>query len=154
MLKKFNILKKIHDKRIIRQNNNYTIIKPKTELVYKINIENKIQVSANDVAKIVGKSMNYRPLDIRAKRMGKLTEEDKIDIYKNVVPQYEIIKELIYSKQNQLSVDKINYDKLDKKIEDLEEKRNVKMNLLEMDLYSSYVDEFYIIKSYMNKELS
>ena len=149
-----NILKKIHDKRITRKNNNYTIIKPKTELVYKFNIENKIQVSANDVAKTVGKSMNYRPLDIRAKRMGKLTEEDKIDIYKNVVPQYEIIKKLIYSKQDELSIDKINYDKLNKKIKDFEEKRNIKMNLLEMDLYSSYVDEFYIIKSCINKELS
>ena len=149
-----NILKKIHDKRITRKNNNYTIIKPKTELVYKFNIENKIQVSANDVAKTVGKSMNYRPLDIRAKRMEKLTEEDKIDIYKNVVPQYEIIKKLIYSKQDELSIDKINYDKLNKKIKDLEEKRNIKMNLLEMDLYSSYVDEFYIIKSCINKELS
>ena len=98
--------------------------------------------------------MNYRPLDIRAKRIGKFTEEDKIDIYKNVVPQFEIIKELIYSNENQLCVDKISYDKLDKKIEDLEKKRNIKMNLLEMDLYSSYVDEFYIIKSYMNKEFS
>ena len=154
MLEKFNILKKIHNKRIVRKNNNYTIIKPKTELVYKINMENKIQVSTNEVEKTVGKSMNYRPLDIRAKRIGKFTEEDKIDIYKNVVPQFEIIKELIYSNENQLCVDKISYDKLDKKIEDLEKKRNIKMNLLEMDLYSSYVDEFYIIKSYMNKEFS
>lgn len=154
MLEKFNILKKIHNKRIVRKNNNYTIIKPKTELVYKIGIENKIQVSTDYIAKVVGKSMNYRPLDIRAKRIGKFTEEDKIDIYKNVVPQFEIIKELIYSNENQLCVDKISYDKLDKKIEDLEKKRNIKMNLLEMDLYSSYVDEFYIIKSYMNKEFS
>lgn len=154
MLEKFNILKKIHNKRIVRKNNNYTIIKPKTELVYKIGIENKIQVSTDYIAKVIGKSMNYRPLDIRAKRIGKFTEEDKIDIYKNVVPQFEIIKELIYSNENQLCVDKISYDKLDKKIEDLEKKRNIKMNLLEMDLYSSYVDEFYIIKSYMNKEFS
>ena len=154
MLEKFNILKKIHNKRIVRKNNNYTIIKPKTELVYKIGIENKIQVSTDYIAKVIGKSMNYRPLDIRAKRIGKFTEEDKIDIYKNVVPQFEIIKELIYSNENQLCVDKISYDKLDKKIEDLEKKRNIKMNLLEMDLYSSYVVEFYIIKSYMNKEFS
>ena len=154
MLEKFNILKKIHNKRIVRKNNNYTIIKPKTELVYKIGIENKIQVSTDYIAKVIGKSMNYRPLDIRAKRIGKFTEEDKIDIYKNVVPQFEIIKELIYSNENLLCVDKIRYDKLDKKIEDLEKKRNIKMNLLEMDLYSSYVVEFYIIKSYMNKEFS
>ena len=154
MLKRLNILKKIYDKKVVRQNNNYTIIKPKTELVYKIGIENKIQVSTDYIAKVIGKSMNYRPLDIRAKRIGKFTEEDKIDIYKNVVPQFEIIKELIYSNENQLCVDKISYDKLDKKIEDLEKKRNIKMNLLEMDLYSSYVDEFYIIKSYINKELS
>lgn len=154
MLEKFNILKKIHNKRIVRKNKNYTTIKPKTELVYKIGIENKIQVSTDYIAKVIGKSMNYRPLDIRAKRIGKFTEEDKIDIYKNVVPQFEIIKELIYSNENQLCVDKISYDKLDKKIEDLEKKRNIKMNLLEMDLYSSYVDEFYIIKSYMNKEFS
>ena len=40
MLEKFNILKKIHNKRIVRKNNNYTIIKPQTELVYKIGIEN------------------------------------------------------------------------------------------------------------------
>ena len=125
MLEKFNILKKIHNKRIVRKNNNYTIIKPKTELVYKIGIENKIQVSTDYIAKVIGKSMNYRPLDIRAKRIGKFTEEDKIDIYKNVVPQFEIIKELIYSNENQLCVDKISYDKLDKKIEDLEKKRNI-----------------------------
>ena len=154
MLEKFNILKKIHNKRIVRKNKNYTTIKHKKELVYKIGIENKIQVSTDYIAKVIGKSMNYRPLDIRAKRIGKFTEEDKIDIYKNVVPQFEIIKELIYSNENQLCVDKISYDKLDKKIEDLEKKRNIKMNLLEMDLYSSYVDEFYIIKSYMNKEFS
>lgn len=101
MLEKFNILKKIHNKRIVRKNKNYTTIKPKTELVYKIGIENKIQVSTDYIAKVVGKSMNYRPLDIRAKRIGKFTEEDKIDIYKNVVPQFEIIKELIYSNENQ-----------------------------------------------------
>lgn len=154
MLEKLNILKRIYNKKNERKNKKYTTIKSNTELVYKIGIENKIQVSTDYIAKVVGKSMNYRPLDIRAKRIGKFTEEDKIDIYKNVVPQFEIIKALIYSKENQLCVDKISYDKLDKKIEDLEKKRNIKMNLLEMDLYSSYVDEFYIIKSYMNKEFS
>lgn len=153
MLNKLRVVlnpKKKNQKVKFQHNKNY---KPKTEIVYKYGIENNIQISAKEVSKLVGKSMNYRPLDIRSKRMGKSSEEEKATIYKQVVPQYEIIKYLIDNKKENISINKINYSKLDNKIQELEEKRNHKINLLELDLYSSCIDEFYILKAYMDKEL-
>jgi len=120
--------------------------------IYSIRAEQNMEVSSSQVAKTVEKSMNYRPLEIRAKRLGKLTEESKCDMYKQSVPQYNIIKKLVNTNDKNIKIDNINYKKLESKIKDLEEKRDYKIDLLELDLYNSYIDEFYILKSYMDKE--
>lgn len=120
--------------------------------MYNIRAEQNIEVKSERIARVVGKSMNYRPLEIKSKRLNKITEEEKISMYKQTVPQYNIIKKLVDNKSNTMKIDKIDYKNLNRKIKELEEKRNYDIDLLELDLYSSYIDEFYILKSYMDRE--
>lgn len=120
--------------------------------IYSIRAEQNIEVKSEKIARTVGKSMNYRPLEIKSKRLNKTTEEDKSSMYKQTVPQYNIIKKLVGNKSDTMKVDRIDYKNLDSKIKELEEKRKYNIDLLELDLYSSYVDDFYILKSYMDRE--
>lgn len=120
--------------------------------IYSIRAEQNIEVKSDRVAKVVGKSMNYRPLEIKSKRVSKIKEEAKISMYKQNIPQYNIIKKLLENRNDTMKIEHIDYKKLDEKIKELEEKRKYNIDLLELDLYSSYVDEFYILKSYMDKE--
>ncbi|MFR6017317.1 MAG: hypothetical protein ACLUG9_07230 [Paraclostridium sordellii] len=120
--------------------------------MYSIRDEQNIEVKSEKIARTVGKSMNYRPLEIKSKRLNKTTEEDKSSMYKQTVPQYNIIKKLVGNKSDTMKVDRIDYKNLDSKIKELEEKRKYNIDLLELDLYSSYVDDFYILKSYMDRE--
>lgn len=120
--------------------------------MYTIRAEQNIEVKSERIARVVGKSMNYRPLEIKSKRLNKITEEEKSSMYKQTVPQYNIIKKLVDNKSNTMKIDKIDYKNLNRKIKELEEKRNYDIDLLELDLYSSYIDEFYILKSYMDRE--
>ncbi|GAA0711525.1 hypothetical protein GCM10008904_24000 [Paraclostridium ghonii] len=115
-----------------------------------IKAEQNIEVKSERVAKVVGKSMNYRAIEIKSKRLNKTTEEDKSSMYKQTIPQYNIIKKLVDNNSSTMKIDKINYENLDRKIKELEEKRNYDIDLLALDLYSSYIDEFYILKSYMD----
>ena len=120
--------------------------------IYQIRAEQNIEVKSEKVAKVVGKSINYRPLEIKSKRANKIEEESKISMYKQTVPQYNIIKKLVDNKNDNIKIETIDYKKLDRKIKELDEKRNYHIDLLELDLYCSCIDEFYILKSYMDKE--
>lgn len=148
-----NKLFRKNNKKKYSQNNTFRF---KNQIIYiqSIRAEQNIEVKASDVAKLVDKNMNYRVLNMKSKRAGKSSEEAKCDMYKQTIPQYKIIKKLIQTNSKTLNVDNINYKNLDNKIKELESKRNYKIDLLELDLYSSYIDEFYILKSYMDKEIN
>jgi hypothetical protein len=116
-----------------------------------IDTQQCVQVKKDEVISVVGKSINYRPLGIKAKKLKKYKEEEKCDLYKDYIPQFNAVKSLVYSKDTDMTLDKLNYKKLDLKIKKLEEERNCEMELLELNLYSSFVDGFYILKAHMNK---
>ena len=123
-----------------------------TAQIYSIKAEKSIEVNAMKVAKVIDRSINYRPLEIKSKRLNKKTEESKSILYRDTIPQYNVIKKLVENNRENMTIDKIDYKKLDNKIKQLEEKRNYNIDLLELDLYSAYIDEFYILKSYMDRE--
>lgn len=85
--------------KLFRKNNEKTYskrksIKLKNNIAYiqSIRAEHNIEVKSYDVAKLVGENMNYRILNMKAKRAGKLSEESKCDIYKQTIPQYKKYK--------------------------------------------------------------
>ena len=127
-------------------------LKYNTAQIYSIKAEKSIEVNAMKVAKVIDRSINYRPLEIKSKRLNKKTEESKSILYRDTIPQYNVIKKLVENNRENMTIDKIDYKKLDNKIKQLEEKRNYNIDLLELDLYSAYIDEFYILKSYMDRE--
>lgn len=142
-------IKRNKDKKKISPMHNF---KYNTAQIYSIKAEKSIEVNAIKVAKVIDRSINYRPLEIKSKRLNKKTEESKSILYRDTIPQYNVIKKLVENNRENMTIDKIDYKKLDNKIKQLEEKRNYNIDLLELDLYSAYIDEFYILKSYMDRE--
>lgn len=103
---------------------------PKYAIVRSIdNEENQVmKVNKSEVMKTVNKSMNYLPLNIKIRKL-KLKKEEETNIYKDVVTQFSTIKKLIENDAKYLELNKIDFKKLENKVNEIEQKRGYKYEL-------------------------